>query len=89
LGLDHQRCADESLIHYYPDPDEALDAAVKGSLDGQTGTPVLFLMNPTLVAQVKRVADEGLVMPHKSTYFYPKVLTGLLINPLCPAETVG
>jgi uncharacterized protein (DUF1015 family) len=66
-----------------------LDVAVKESLDGSHGTPVLFLMNPTLVSQVRRVADEGLVMPHKSTYFYPKVLTGLLISPIDPAEKVG
>lgn len=89
LGLSHQRCEDESLIHYYPDPDEALDAAVKESLDGSHGNPVLFLMNPTLVSQVQRVADEGLVMPHKSTYFYPKVLTGLLLNPLVAGEKIG
>jgi len=89
LGLSHQRCEDESLIHYYPDPDEALDAAVKESLEGRHGSPVLFLMNPTLVSQVRRVADEGLVMPHKSTYFYPKVLTGLLINPLVAGEKIG
>ena len=89
LGLNHQRCEDESLIHYYPDPDEALDAAVKESLDNLPGSPVLFLMNPTLVSQVQRVADEGLVMPHKSTYFYPKVLTGLLINPLVAAEKIS
>lgn len=89
LGLSHQRCEEESLIHYYPDPDEALDAAVKESLDGRHGSPVLFLMNPTLVSQVRRVADEGLVMPHKSTYFYPKVLTGLLLNPLVADEKIG
>lgn len=89
LGLSHQRCEDESLIHYYPDPDEALDVAVKESLEARYGTPVLFLMNPTLVSQVQRVADEGLVMPHKSTYFYPKVLTGLLLNPLLAGEKIG
>lgn len=89
LDLSHQRCEDESLIHYFPDPDEALDAAVKDTLDGRVGGPVLFLMNPTLVSQVRRVADEGLVMPHKSTYFYPKVLTGLVINPLLAEEKVG
>lgn len=88
LGLDHGRCEEESRIHYYPDPDEALDVAVKVSLAGGADTPVLFLMNSTLVSQVRRVADEGLVMPHKSTYFYPKVLTGLLLNPLVATETI-
>jgi len=43
---------------------------------------LLFIMNNTRVDQVKRVADNKLIMPHKSTYFYPKILTGLLINKL-------
>ena len=45
---------------------------------------MVFLMNPTKIAQVKAVAEAGLVMPQKSTYFYPKLLTGLTINPLDP-----
>jgi uncharacterized protein (DUF1015 family) len=39
-------------------------------------------MNNTRVEQVKKVADAQLIMPHKSTYFYPKILTGLVINKL-------
>jgi len=88
LGLDHGRCEEEGLIAYYPDPDEALDAAVKEAAAADGRLPVLFLMNSTRVDQVKRIADEELVMPHKSTYFYPKVLTGLLINKLVAGETV-
>ncbi len=41
-----------------------------------------FIMRPTPVAQVKEVAEAGENMPPKSTYFFPKVLTGLLFNPL-------
>ncbi len=41
-----------------------------------------FIMRPTPVAQVKDVAEAGENMPPKSTYFFPKVLTGLLFNPL-------
>ncbi len=37
-------------------------------------------MNPTKMAQVEEVARLGLRMPQKSTYFYPKLLTGLVIN---------
>ncbi len=82
LGLDDARCEEENLIHYFHDPDEALDVAVKRSLNQSSRTPLLFLMNNTEVQQVKKVADEQLIMPHKSTYFYPKILTGLLINKL-------
>jgi uncharacterized protein (DUF1015 family) len=41
-----------------------------------------FLMRPTPVEQVRDVAAEGENMPPKSTYFFPKLLTGLLFNPL-------
>lgn len=88
LGLDHDRCEKEGLVEYYSDPDTALDVAVKRAESDSAGSPLLFLMNPTLVSQVKRVADEGLVMPHKSTYFYPKLLTGLLLNKIVSAEKI-
>jgi uncharacterized protein (DUF1015 family) len=88
LGLTHEKCEQENLISYYPDPDDALDAAVKGVASGSSDAKALFLMNPTLVSQVRRVADEGLVMPHKSTYFYPKLLTGLLINQIHAEEKI-
>jgi uncharacterized protein (DUF1015 family) len=41
-----------------------------------------FLMRPTPVRQVQDVAAAGENMPPKSTFFYPKLLTGLLFNPL-------
>ncbi|MBI3753434.1 MAG: DUF1015 family protein, partial [Deltaproteobacteria bacterium] len=41
-----------------------------------------FLLNPTKIEQVKAVATAGQVMPQKSTYFYPKLLSGLVINPI-------
>jgi uncharacterized protein (DUF1015 family) len=50
--------------------------------------PLLFVMNPTRVEQVKNVADQGLIMPHKSTYFYPKAMTGLLFNQLKENEVI-
>ncbi len=43
---------------------------------------VAFLMRPTPVGQVREVAREGENMPPKSTFFFPKLLTGLLFNPL-------
>jgi uncharacterized protein (DUF1015 family) len=88
LQLSHERCEQEDLIEYFSDPDDALDVAVKESNSEESRVPLLFLMNNTTVEQVKRVADEGLIMPHKSTYFYPKILTGLLINKIVPEEKV-
>ncbi|MDH3393099.1 MAG: DUF1015 domain-containing protein, partial [Desulfobulbaceae bacterium] len=89
LGLDHHRCEDEGLIDYFSDADEGLDAAVKTVATRPETTPAFFLMNPTLVSQVKTVADRDLVMPHKSTFFYPKILTGLLMNKMVPSEKIG
>ncbi len=88
LGLDHHRCEQENLISYYSDPDEALDAAVKECLANEQFTPLLFVMNPTRVVQVRDVADHKLIMPHKSTYFYPKIMTGLLFNQLVDGEKI-
>ncbi|MDA8164821.1 MAG: DUF1015 domain-containing protein [Desulfobacteraceae bacterium] len=87
LGLGHGRCEQEHLVDYYSDPDEAMDAAVKEAAGREGQTPVIFLMNPTRIGQVKQVADANLVMPHKSTFFYPKILTGLVMSKL--DERVG
>jgi uncharacterized protein (DUF1015 family) len=89
LGLSHERCDSEGLIAYFSDPDDALDNAVKVAAENGDRSPILFLMNHTPVAQVKKIADENLIMPHKSTYFYPKILTGLLVNRLVADETVA
>ena len=49
--------------------------------DGSDGADAAFLLDPTPVAEIEAVAGDGDVMPQKSTYFYPKALTGLIINP--------
>jgi uncharacterized protein (DUF1015 family) len=49
----------------------------------------LFLMNGTPVADVRKVAEAGEVMPQKSTFFFPKVPTGLAIHTLDPSRAVG
>ena len=56
---------------------EALDWVDRAS----DGADMAFLLDPTPVAEIASVARDGEVMPQKSTYFYPKALTGLLINP--------
>jgi uncharacterized protein (DUF1015 family) len=45
-----------------------------------------FLMNPTRMSEVRDVANAGEKMPQKSTYFYPKLLTGLVINKIVAGE---
>jgi uncharacterized protein (DUF1015 family) len=48
---------------------------------GRDGADAAFLLDGTPVAEISAVAGQGDVMPQKSTYFYPKALTGLVINP--------
>jgi uncharacterized protein (DUF1015 family) len=47
------------------------------------------LLNPTRIEQVQEVATAGLIMPRKSTYFYPKVMTGLILSPINPQEEIA
>ena len=89
LGLEYERVEHDNLVRYFADPDEALDVAVKECVASDSSLKLLFLMNNTKVSQVKRVADEQLIMPHKATYFYPKILTGFLLNKLIADEKVG
>ncbi len=65
---------EQESILYTKDDLEALDWVYRG-----TGTGAL-LLNATKVSEVQAVAAAGERMPHKSTYFYPKPLTGLVIN---------
>jgi hypothetical protein len=45
-----------------------------------------FLLNPTKIGPVKEITNNSLVMPRKSTYFYPKVLSGLVSSKIEPHE---
>jgi uncharacterized protein (DUF1015 family) len=63
-------------IEYTIEIGGALGAVANGQADGA------FLMNPPSIKDVERVSDAGATMPEKSTYFHPKLLTGLVMNPL-------
>jgi uncharacterized protein (DUF1015 family) len=64
-------------VAYTKSVGEALDW-IDGAVDGADAA---FLLEGTPVADIAAVAREGDVMPQKSTYFYPKPLSGLVINP--------
>ena len=64
------------IVRYVADAREALQAVQRG------GAAAAVLLNPTRVEQVFAVADAGDVMPPKSTYFVPKVPSGLVLRPL-------
>ena len=76
LGLNAEDMTAGTHIRYTREAQQALGAVQKG--DAQ----LALLLNPTRVRQVCDVADADDKMPQKSTYFYPKLITGLVMNPL-------
>ena len=76
-GLDAAAVEGGERIGYTKSAAEAV-ARVDAASDGADAA---FLLDPTPVDSVAAVARSGEVMPQKSTYFYPKALTGLVINP--------
>ena len=77
-GIDPAATTAGGRVAYTKSAAEAIDW-VQGS-DG--GADAAFLLDPTPVADIAAVAAAGDVMPQKSTYFFPKPVTGLVINPL-------
>ena len=63
-------------VRYTPSVDEAVGAVERGEADGA------FIVRPTRIEDVFRFAQAGETLPQKTTYFYPKLLSGLLFLPL-------
>ena len=76
LGIDPGVVAGEGSLAYTRDEREARDAVAAGRASAA------ILVRPTRLDQLAEVASVGDVMPQKSTYFYPKLLTGFVLNPL-------
>jgi uncharacterized protein (DUF1015 family) len=80
LGIDRAAQEKQTNLRYVKDFEAALADA------GRPGVQAAFLLNPTRVEQLQAVADAGEVMPQKSTYFFPKLASGLILNPIVPEE---
>ncbi|HST88807.1 MAG TPA: DUF1015 domain-containing protein [Ktedonobacterales bacterium] len=78
LGISGAMVRAGEHISYTRDAAVALAAAH----DDATGGTLALLVNATPPAAIRDVAHAGGRMPQKSTYFYPKLITGLVINPL-------
>jgi uncharacterized protein (DUF1015 family) len=76
LGMSTEDIAAKRGIGYTPSIDVALTKLDAGEYQAA------FVLRPTPVDQVRAVAAAGETMPPKSTYFFPKLLTGLVFNPL-------
>jgi uncharacterized protein (DUF1015 family) len=76
LGLNAEAIASGEHLDYTRRSADALEAVARGAAQAA------FLVRPTRLEQLAAVATAGDVMPQKSTYFYPKLLTGMVFNPL-------
>jgi uncharacterized protein (DUF1015 family) len=82
LGLDAKALDDQDTFKYSSKLSEVVAAVT------QREARLAFILNSTRIEQVQEVASAGLTMPRKSTYFYPKVMTGLVMNPINPEEEI-
>jgi uncharacterized protein (DUF1015 family) len=72
----------EDRVTYFKSEDEAVRAV------DEQGALMAFIMNPTRIEEIIAVASELEKMPHKSTYFYPKLLSGLVLFRFEPGDKV-
>jgi uncharacterized protein (DUF1015 family) len=80
LGIDDEKLAQGANVEYVKDSGNMAKELVR-RIDAGEGQ-IVFFMNPPKIEHIRAVADEGERMPQKSTYFYPKVFTGLTIYKL-------
>lgn len=73
FGIDKENMANQINLRYTRNLDEAVNAV-------HDGFDCSFIINATKVAEIKQIALENEKMPQKSTYFYPKMITGLVMN---------
>ena len=76
MGIKKESIKNQDCICYKKNEIEAVEMVDSGKYQ------IAFFLNPTRMEQIKSVAGAGLRMPQKSTFFYPKLLSGLVINPL-------
>lgn len=74
LGISNEAQEQKTNLEYVRDEAEAYQSVMKGHAQ------LAFVMNATKIHQVRSVARKGATMPQKSTYFYPKLVSGLVMN---------
>lgn len=75
MGIDRENMARQQNLSYTRSIAQAVQAV-------DDGADCAFFLNPTRVEQIAEVGKAGQKMPQKSTYFYPKLITGLVLNRL-------
>ena len=74
FGIDKANMANQKNLVYTRDLDQAIEQVDQGLVQ------CAFFLNPTKIHQISQVALAGDKMPQKSTYFYPKLTTGLVMR---------
>ncbi len=74
LNIDTKEPDSQKYVTYKVDMVEALNRVDSGEFD------LAFFMNATRVGDVRNLAEKGVRLPQKATFFYPKLLSGLVIN---------
>ena len=77
LGIDAKALEEKRNLYYIREPEKGFEYMEK-----DPDVIGVFFMNPTKVSEVKQIANLGERMPQKSTDFYPKLVSGLVINKL-------
>ena len=78
LGIDTRKPEHQQYITYNVRTAESMANVDAGTFD------LVFFMNSTRMDQVRELAERGIRLPQKATYFYPKLLSGLVINRFKP-----
>ncbi len=76
LKISKEQIARKEHIDYLRDINKGIEGVKSGKYD------FFFILNPTKMDEVKNIVEQHEVMPQKSTDFYPKLITGLVINKL-------
>ncbi|NUN70070.1 MAG: DUF1015 domain-containing protein [Bacteroidetes bacterium] len=74
LGISQEAQEKKLNIHYLQSIHQSVDEVASGA------SQVAFFINPTRIDQVRAVCKSGNTMPQKSTFFYPKLISGLVLN---------
>lgn len=74
LGIDEDNMKNQTNLVYMREAADAVAAVQSGEYQ------CAFLINPTKISEIRAVASAGEKMPQKSTYFWPKLITGLVLN---------
>jgi uncharacterized protein (DUF1015 family) len=74
LGISQEAQEKKLNIHYLQSVHQSVDEVASGA------SQVAFFINPTRIEQVRAVCKSGNTMPQKSTFFFPKLISGLVLN---------